>query len=115
MYKRQRLELSLADRVQLLLEDYDYFVKDAAFFCERLDRLADLKGRAVVDDWKTRVHAGQTAEVVAELLEKHYDPGYETSTARNFSHYAKAQPLALSGPGMDAMAQAAATLLHRPD
>jgi len=102
-----RLDLSLQGRVQLLLEDYDYFVKDPAFFCERLDKLIDLKGRALVDDWKARVHAGQTAEVVAELLEKHYDPGYETSTARNFTQYAQAPALALSGPGHHAMAEAA--------
>ncbi|MEY5029530.1 MAG: tRNA 2-selenouridine synthase, partial [Pseudomonadota bacterium] len=76
-----RLELSVPHRVQLLMEDYDYFVQDPALFGERLDRLADLKGRAVVEDWKARAHAGQTAEVVAELLKKHYDPGYETSTA----------------------------------
>ena len=107
-----RLDLSLQGRVQLLLEDYDYFVKDAAFFCERLERLADLKGRAVIDDWKSRVHAGQTPEVVAELLEKHYDPGYETSTSRNFRQYAQALQLPLSGPGPQAMAQAAAALLQ---
>ncbi|MFM7024776.1 MAG: tRNA 2-selenouridine(34) synthase MnmH [Limnohabitans sp.] len=107
-----RLELSLPDRVQLLMEDYSYFAEDAAFFCERLDRLADLKGRAVVDDWKTRAHAGQTAEVVAELLDKHYDPGYETSTARNFSQYPRAQALPLSGPGAQAMTEAARSLLQ---
>ena len=107
-----RLDLSLQGRVQLLMEDYDYFVKDAAFFGERLERLSDLKGRAVVDEWKARAHAGQTADVVAELLEKHYDPGYETSTSRNFRQYADAPVLPLSGPDAQAMAQAAATLLQ---
>ena len=107
-----RLDLSLQGRVQLLLEDYDYFVKDAAFFCDRLERLADLKGRALIDEWKTRVHAGQTPEVVAELLEKHYDPGYETSTSRNFGQYLQALKLPLSGPGPQAMAQAASALLQ---
>ena len=106
-----RLELSLPHRVQLLLEDYDYFVKDATFFCERLDKLTDLKGRVVVEDWKARVRAGQTAEVVAELLDKHYDPGYETSTARNFRQYAQALGLALTGPQHPAMADAARQLL----
>ena len=101
-----RLALSLPHRVQLLMQDYDYFVKDAGFFCERLDRLADLKGRAVVEDWKAMVHAGQTAEVVAQLLEQHYDPGYETSTARNFSQYTQAPVLALAGPDRPAMADA---------
>lgn len=102
-----RLDLSLQSRVQLLLEDYDYFVKDPAYFCERLDRLSDLKGRALIDDWKARVQAGQTAQVVAELLERHYDPGYETSTARNFRHYAQAPQLPLAGPSHAAMADAA--------
>jgi len=102
-----RLDLSLEGRVQLLMEDYDYFVKDANYFCERLDRLADLKGRAMVDAWKARVQAGHTAEVVAELLEKHYDPGYETSTARNFRHYVQAPVLHLTGPSHSAMAEAA--------
>lgn len=106
-----RLELSLAHRVQLLMEDYDYFVKDASYFCERLDRLTDLKGRAVVDDWKARAQAGQTAQVVAELLDKHYDPGYESSTARNFRQYAQALTLSLAGPDLAAMAQAAKQLL----
>ncbi len=105
-----RLELAVPHRVQLLMEDYDYFVQDPALFGERLDRLADLKGRAVVDDWKARAHAGQPAEVVAELLEKHYDPGYETSTARNFKQYAKALPLHLPGPSQADMAAAAKAL-----
>lgn len=106
-----RLELSLVNRVQLLLEDYDYFVQDTAFFCERLDKLIDLKGRTLIEDWKARVHAGQTAEVVAELLEKHYDPGYQTSTARNFREYGQARSLCLTGPDVQAMEQAAGTLL----
>ncbi|MFM8576580.1 MAG: hypothetical protein ACKOBF_12070 [Limnohabitans sp.] len=87
-------------------------MKDAAVVGERLDRLTDLKGHAVEDDWKARVHAGQIAVVVAELLEKHYAPGYETSTARNFRQYPAALKLALSGPDADAMAQAASTLLQ---
>ena len=104
-----RLDLSLPHRVQLLLEDYEHFTKDAAFFCQRLDRLIDLKGRAVVQAWQARVHAGHTAEVVAELLQKHYDPGYESSTARNFSRYAQAQTLSLAGhewPHFEAAARA---------
>ena len=106
-----RLELSLPHRVQLLLEDYDYFTQDANFFCERLDRLIDLKGRAVVEDWKARVHTGRTPEVVAELLQQHYDPGYESSTARNFSQYGLGRPLALPGPGQQDFATAAQALM----
>ncbi len=106
-----RLALSLPHRVQLLMEDYDYFSRDAGFFCERLDKLIDLKGRTVVEDWKARVREGQTAEVVAELLHSHYDPGYETSTSRNFRQYPQALALTLAGPGEPAMTAAAGLLL----
>ncbi len=92
-----RLDMSLPHRVQLLLQDYEHFVRDADLFCERLDRLIDLRGRALVSSWQARVRAGQTSDVVAELLEQHYDPGYESSTARNFAAYEQAPGLQLSG------------------
>lgn len=82
-----RLELPIQERVQLLMEDYDFFVKDPAFFCERLDVLKDLRGKAVIDDWKARVHAGMVEGVVRDLLEIHYDPGYASSTRRNYKQF----------------------------
>jgi tRNA 2-selenouridine synthase len=82
-----RLELPIEERVQLLMEDYDFFVKDPAFFCARLDVLKDLRGKAVIDDWKARVHDGKVEGVVRELLEVHYDPGYATSTRRNYRQF----------------------------
>jgi tRNA 2-selenouridine synthase len=82
-----RLELPVEERVKLLMEDYDFFVKDRAFFCERLDVLKDLRGTAVIEDWKARVHAGQVEGVVRELLEIHYDPGYASSTRRNYQQF----------------------------
>jgi tRNA 2-selenouridine synthase len=69
------------------MEDYDFFVKDPTFFCERLDVLKDLRGKAVIDDWKLRVHAGKVEGVVRELLELHYDPGYASSTRRNYQQF----------------------------
>jgi tRNA 2-selenouridine synthase len=82
-----RLELPIEERVKLLMEDYDFFVKDPAFFCTRLDVLKDLRGKAVIDDWKARVHTGKVEGVVRELLELHYDPGYATSTRRNYQQF----------------------------
>jgi tRNA 2-selenouridine synthase len=106
-----KLDLPLDGRVQLLLEDYDYFTNDPAFFCERLERLVDLKGRAVVQGWQAQIHAGQIAQVVADLLHDHYDPGYETSTRRNFVQFDQAQVLTLQGHSMQAMELAAQALL----
>ncbi len=90
-----RVELPIEERVALLLEDYDFFVKDPAFFCERLDVLRDLRGHEVIDRWQTQIKAGDMASVVRELLELHYDPGYLSSTQRNFSQFDASYLIAL--------------------
>ena len=90
-----RVELSEDERVALLLEDYPFFVSDPDFFCQRLDTLVSLRGRAVVDEWKRLVASGQTESVVRALLALHYDPGYATSTRRNFAQFDQAQHVPL--------------------
>jgi tRNA 2-selenouridine synthase len=82
-----RLDLPVEERVALLLEDYDFFVKDTDFFCKRLDVLRDLRGHAVINAWQSQIREGQVAQVVRELLELHYDPGYLSSTRRNFTMF----------------------------
>lgn len=103
-----RMDLSLAHRVDLLMEDYAFFTQDRAFFVDRLERLVALRGKAVVDDWKAKIALGQMREVVADLLKLHYDPGYETSTGKNFVNYSKAPvvvPKTHSLAHMQALAQ----------
>jgi tRNA 2-selenouridine synthase len=85
-----RVDLSLEDRVNLLLEDYAFFTQDPALFAERLDRLTALRGKAVVSGWQKRIERSEMREVVTELLLAHYDPGYENSTGNHFVHYALA-------------------------
>ena len=105
------LELPDAERVALLLEDYAHFVRDADAFCQRLDALAELRGRQVIDGWKAEVRAGRIAGVVQELLVRHYDPGYRQSMARNFTHYAQAPVLRPRDHGVDAMQALAQQML----
>ena len=103
-----RMELSLENRVDLLMEDYAFFTQDTALFVDRLERLVALRGKAVVDTWKEKIALGQMREVVADLLSLHYDPGYETSTGKNFVHYANAPvvvPQSHSLAHMQALAQ----------
>lgn len=107
-----RLELSDDERVALLLEDYDFFVQDQALFCERLEALAQLRGKAVVQGWQAKVAAGQTEDVVRELLGKHYDPGYASSIARNFSRYAEARTIAPADRSPAAMTELAREILQ---
>jgi tRNA 2-selenouridine synthase len=101
------LQLSDDERVALLLEDYAFFAKDNAFFCNRLDALTMLRGKAVVQAWKDQVHAGQTEAVVRDLLLTHYDPGYLGSMQRNFSQYAEATTLVAKDRSAAAMARLA--------
>ncbi|MFD1711357.1 tRNA 2-selenouridine(34) synthase MnmH [Ottowia sp. GY511] len=109
-----RVDLSEDERVALLLEDYPFFVQDPDFFCQRLDTLVALRGRAVVDEWKALVRSGQTEAVVRDLLARHYDPGYATSTRRNFTHFDAAQPVVLADRSGTALAHASAEILAAP-
>jgi tRNA 2-selenouridine synthase len=112
MRESECIDLQLADdeRVALLMEDYDFFVRDPELFCERLGALVELRGRGVVDDWQAKVRAGDVTSVVRELLVNHYDPGYAASIRRNFKRFAEARPVALPDRSPAAMAKAAADL-----
>lgn len=103
-----------AERVALLMQDYPFFVQDPAFFCQRLDTLTALRGRAVVHAWQAQVRAGRTEDVVRALLAAHYDPGYDSSTRRHFSRFAQARTVALPSARPQALAEAAARLLAQP-
>ena len=106
-----RVDLSQDERVALLLEDYPFFVSDPAYFGQRLDTLVALRGRAVVDGWKAQIAAGRTEAVVRELLDKHYDPGYASSTRRNFARFEQARVVRLRDRSAAAMAAASAEIL----
>jgi len=102
-----RLDLADEERVRLLLEDYDFFSRDRDLFCERLDALTQIRGREQVQAWQAEVRAGRVETVVRELLVKHYDPGYASSTERNFKGFAQAQPIAPRDRTPEAMAELA--------
>jgi len=105
------LELPTPSRVALLLEDYDYLVKDPAYFCGRLDVLAEFRGKLVVNAWKENVMQGNLTPVVEELLTAHYDPVYLQSMQRNFAHYPQAVTVTPRDHSMASMAELAKTLV----
>lgn len=109
------LQVSDAERVALLLEDYDFFVRDPEHFCQRLQALTELRGRETVLGWIERVQAGRTPEVVLELLLQHYDPMYAASIRRNFVQYAQARVQALTDRSDASMKAAARQLLGPTD
>ena len=104
------LQLPMTERVQLLLEDYAYFVANPAHFCNRLEVLTAQRGKAVVQAWKESVGRGDLAAVVEDLLLTHYDPVYVQSMQRNFSQFAQALDITPDGRSASAMDTAAAQL-----
>ncbi len=106
------LRLPLDERVALLLEDYDFFTKDRALFFERLDVLAEFRGKAMVQQWKDQVAQGNWKPVVQDLLVQHYDPVYLQSIKRNFSQYPQAKSITPKDRSMDAMQALAVELLQ---
>ena len=105
------LALPVESRVELLLEDYDYLTKNPAYFCSRLDILAQFKGKAVVEAWKEKVLQDDLKPVVRDLLTSHYDPGYLQSMQRNFHQYGQAQTISPANHSMAAMVALAKTLV----
>ena len=105
------LQLAEDERVALLLEDYDFFVRDIEFFCDRLAALTEARGGATVLDWQARARSGEVASVVRELLLMHYDPVYLQSMQRNFAQYPAASQLSPSGRSAADMTELARSLL----
>lgn len=106
------LQLADAERVALLLEDYHYFVHNPKLFVERLQVLKERLGRDQLKDWMTLIDTGALAEVVQDLLTKHYDPLYAQSIERNFTAFASALPCVLTDRSPEALARAAASLIQ---
>ena len=109
-----QIELPEDDRVALLLEDYDFFVKDIEFFCDRLGALTQARGKDVVTDWQARSRSGDVTSVVRELLVKHYDPVYIQSMKRNFDLYGEALILRPAGHSVEAMKALAREMVGTP-
>lgn len=108
------LNLTLPDeeRVALLMEDYDFFVRNTEQFCDRLDALTEIRGKVVVEGWKASVRVCQIEPVVRELLTLHYDPVYVQSMERNFRQFGAAKTIAPSDRSSKAMVELANVLMR---
>jgi tRNA 2-selenouridine synthase len=109
------LQLSLEERVALLMEDYPFFVQDPDLFCHRLAALTALRGKEWIHRWQQHVQQGQTEQVVRELLQVHYDPTYASSMKRNFTANVAAQVLVAQDRRENSLKKIAHQLLHNSD
>lgn len=107
-----QLELPLAARVEFLLREYRFFVDDVEAFCERLDALRELRGKAVVAAWQAAAREGRLADVVRDLLVTHYDPVYGRSMGHHFAGLHDA-PVARWDGSAEGLRACAASLAER--
>ncbi len=105
------VEMAPGARVQLLLDDYGHFAGDVEGFCDRLDGLVELRGRATVSAWQQAAREGRWAELFAELMARHYDPLYDRSMRSSFSGLDASRRVTIADHGSTAMAAAARSLL----
>jgi tRNA 2-selenouridine synthase len=92
-----RLEADVAARVALLEDEYAHLVGDVDALCTKLALLTSLHGREQIASWESLARSGRIAELVADLLERHYDPAYLRSTGRNFVRLQDAAQVPLPG------------------
>lgn len=107
------LETPPAARVELLMDEYRHYFSDLAALGAQLDCLAELHGRERIDTWKQLASRGAWRELVARLLEEHYDPAYRRSAARNFPGLARAEVLRVTSHEPAAFARLARRLAAR--
>ncbi|MYN03662.1 tRNA 2-selenouridine(34) synthase MnmH [Pseudoduganella sp. DS3] len=105
------MQVARADRVKLLIEDYQHFACNAPALNAQLEYLVQLHGRQRIESWQRMATAGDMPQLVDELLVDHYDPAYLKSIDRNFVQYDKALQLELPDITHDSFL-AAARKLH---
>ena len=80
-----QLDVPLAARVQLLTEDYTHFLHDPETINRQLGYLTTLRGGETIAEWQALATRRAWPELVATLLEQHYDPAYLKSLSRNYA------------------------------
>ena len=109
-----QVEAPLAERVEFLLREYGHFLGDPQDLKTKLACLASLHGGDTIARWTGQIDRGQWRELVADLLDNHYDPAYRRATLRNFEHLAHAQRLGSEALDFAAIETMAARLIAGP-
>ncbi len=78
------VDAPMAQRVQLLREDYAHFEHDPNSLIERLSYLRPLIGGEEFSAWQELADRGAVPELFERLMRNHYDPTYRRSILRNY-------------------------------
>jgi tRNA 2-selenouridine synthase len=90
-----QIEVSLEARTAFLLEDYEHLCRIDGPILDQLHRLIPLHGHEQIEAWQALAKQSQWRALVSSLLERHYDPAYDRSIARNFAQRTQGPRIAL--------------------
>ncbi|MFZ6772388.1 tRNA 2-selenouridine(34) synthase MnmH [Undibacterium sp. SXout7W] len=107
------IDLSMPNRVQLLMNEYDHFVHDPVGLNKRLNYLTQLHGKDKVEQWHQWATEGRMDTLVEDLLFRHYDPAYSKSIRQNFDCFAHALNITIKDISDQAFEEAITTLLAK--
>jgi tRNA 2-selenouridine synthase len=94
-------------RVQLLVDEYAHLIADPALMHFKIDCLSSLHAKQRIDGWHQLVDAGAWEDLVAQLLDSHYDPAYGRSMFKNYVGIGSARYVSLSATSADGFRGAA--------
>ena len=107
-----RVEAPIAQRVRLLIREYPHMLADPAWLKERLEHLARLQSREVLQRWMALIDTGAWEELVLDLLLNHYDPLYQRSMHKSYPTLDDAPVLRMERLDAQSMAALAARLVR---
>ena len=87
-----RVEAGLDDRVEFLCDDYAALFDAPEQFKDQLTRLTPLVGKQTVAHWLALIDARAKPELFRELIERHYDPAYRSSSHGLYPNLPRAVP-----------------------
>jgi tRNA 2-selenouridine synthase len=109
-----QLEVPLAARVQLLREEYPHFLRDPETLNNQLAHLARLRGTDTVAAWQALASQQAWDQLVASLLEQHYDPAYLKSLSSNYAPAPGNQTFSAEDVSVDGLQRLARNILAAP-
>jgi tRNA 2-selenouridine synthase len=85
MQRAPRIEVSapIEARADYLVSAYPDVIADRSLLEDVLSRLEVYPGRKQLANWRTLADAGDFAELVRQVVERHYDPSYTRFSKRD--------------------------------
>jgi len=80
---RYNIILPLEERVKHIIRDYPNWIENKDDLKQILQRLVQVRGKAVVNNWLKLIDNELWEELVHDLLVNHYDPTYTNSQKKN--------------------------------